>query len=232
MTTLLTQRKYRLGLRWAAEVGKTYGLWILIAFTALQLVQLGLRLSISFEGEFNDYLLRYFPFVLTAIGWVFLFKAFPLAIATGTTRKEFLAAFALFGAIVIAGSTAFMELVRVSHNLFAAEGGLDLGGFALLETLIRTAVYFTAGAAAGAVMVRFNAKPLGAALAGVVIAVLLLRPIPFQMLLTEFAAGVVFEVEFPGSEELFAPFDAVLTLVFGLVVWLALARAPMHHKKA
>lgn len=234
MTTLLAQRKYRLGLQWAAEVGKTYGLWILIAFTVLQLVQLGLRLAISFDGEYSDYVLRYLPLVLTGIGWVYLVRDFPLAITTGMTRKEFFAAYAVFGAVVIAGSVAFAELVRLSHNLFATEGtgSLDLGGIALLETLIRSAVYFTAGAAAGAVMARFNAKPLGAALAGVLIAMLILRAIPFQLLLTEFAAGVVLEVEFPGSEELYAPFDAVLSVVFVLVVWLALARAPMHPKKA
>lgn len=234
MTTILAQRKYRLGLRWSAEVGKTYGLWVLTAFAVLQLVQLGLRLSTSFEGENSVYLLRYLPLVLTAIGWVYLIRDFPLAIITGMTRKEFFAAYAVFGAVVIAGSVALMELARISHNLFAAEGtgDLDLGGIVLLETLIRSAVYFTAGAAAGAVMARFNAKQLGAALAGVLIAMLLLRAIPYQLLLTEFAAGVAFEVEFPGSEELFAPFDAVLTAVYVLVVWLALARAPMHHKKA
>lgn len=234
MTTLLAQRKYRLGLQWAAEVGKTYGLWILIAFTVLQLVHLGLRLSTQFEGDFNVYILTYLPFALTAIGWVYLIKAFPLAITAGMTRKEFFTAFAVFGGIVIAGGVAFMQLVKLLYNLFASEGsgGLDLVGATLLETLIRLAVYFTAGAAAGAVMARFSARPLGAALAGVLVSVLIFRPIPFQLLFSEFAQGGVFEVEFPGSEELYAPFDAVLSVVFVLVVWLALARAPMHPKKA
>lgn len=234
MDTVLAQRKYRLGLRWSAEVGRTFGLWALIALAALQLAQIGFRLAIGFEGDYTYYLLRYAPFVLTAVGWVYLFKAFPRAIATGMTRKELFVAFAVFSAVVIAGSVAFIELVKLCHNLIGPGdlGRLDLGGAALLETLIRTAVYFSAGAAAGAVMARFNGRTLGAVLAGVVIGVLIFRPIPFQLLFTEFAQGKVFEVELPGSEELLAPMDAVLTVVFVLIVWLTLARAPMPHKKA
>jgi hypothetical protein len=234
MNAVLTHRKYRIGLRWAAEVGRTHGLWALIAFAALMILQLGLRLAVSFEGDLSVFVLRYLPFVLTAVAWVYLVKNFPAAITTGMTRKEFLAAYALFGAIVIIGGVALTQLVKVVHNLVAVEGagGLDLYGVVLLETLIRMAVYFTAGSAAGAVMARFPARGVGAALAGVVIAALIFRPIPFQLLFTEFAAGKVFEVEFPGSEELLAPFDAVLTLVFVLVTWLALVRAPMPHSKA
>lgn len=229
MTTVLSQRRYQVGLRWAAETGRTCGLWTLAAFAAFQLVELGLRLSTQFEGDFSINLLRYVPFVLTAVAWVHVVKAFPPAIAAGMTRKEFVAAFAVFSAIVVAGGVAFMQLVKLVHNLSAAEGagGLDLFGAALLETLILVAVYFTAGAAAGAVMVRCASRNLGAALAGLLIAVLLFRTIPFQLLLTEFAGDVVFAVEYPGSEELTAPLDAVLTAAFALVAWLALVRAPL-----
>lgn len=234
VNAVLTRRKYRFGLRWAAEVGKTFGLWILIAFAALQVLQLGLGFSTSFEVDLNLYVLRFVPLVLTAIGWVYLMKTFPLAITTGMTRKEFFAAFAVFGAIVIAGGLAFMMSVKLVHNLFDADGtgGLDIAGIALLETLILMAVYFTAGAAAGAVMVRFNAKALGSVLAGLLISVLLLRTIPFQLLFEEFARpGAAYAVGYPGSEELLAPFDAVLTVVFVLVVRLSLARAPLPHQR-
>ncbi|MCC3764414.1 hypothetical protein K3N28_15210 [Glycomyces sp. TRM65418] len=233
MTTVLAHRKYRLALRWAAEVGKTFGLWTLIAFAVLHLVQLGLRLSTSFEGDMSFYLLRYLPFVLTAVGLVYLLKAFPLAIAAGLTRKEFFAAFAVFSGIAIAGGVAVMQLVKLVHNLFysADGGGLDLYGATLLETLIRMAVYFTAGAAAGALLARFDRRASGGILAGAAVSVLIFRTIPFQLLLAEFPEDVAFAVEYPGSEELLAPFDAVLTVLFVLVVWLTLARAPLPHKK-
>ncbi len=234
MNTVLSQRKYLVGSRWAAEVGRTYGLWILVAFAVLHLVQLGLRLSMPLEQDFSIYILRFLPFVLTAIGWVYLLRSFPLAISAGMTRKEFFAAFAVFGAIVIAGGLAFTLLVRLVYNLFLADGtdGLDLYGMVLLETLIRLAVYFTAGTAAGAIMVRFKARLLGAALVGLLVSVMIFRQLPLQLLLSEFSSGGTLTIEFPGSEELLAPIDAVLTMVFVLVTWLALARAPLPHKKA
>lgn len=233
MNTVLTQRKYRIGLQWAGEVGKSSGLWAMVAFAVLQLVQIGLRLSLGFEGDFSVYLLGYGPFLLTAIAWVSLLKTFPAAITAGMTRKEFFGAFAVFSALVIAGGVAFIELVRACYNLLgpAEYGSLDFGGISLLETLILVSVNFTAGAACGAVMARFNARPLSALLAGLFIAVLLLRTIPYELFFNEFADGT-FEVEFPGSKELFAPFDAVLAVVFALIVWPALARAPMPQKKA
>lgn len=234
MNAVLAQRKYCLGLRWSAEVGRTFGLWALIAFAALQATQIGFRLAVGFEGDYSPYLLRYAPFVLTAVGWVYLLKAFPLAITAGMTRKELFAAFAVFGSVVIAGTVVFFELVRLSYNLLGAGefGPLDLGGAALLETLILTAVYFSAGAAAGAVMARFNGRTLGVVLAALLVGTLIFRTIPFQLLFTEFAVGTTFEIEFPGSEELFAPMDAVLTVGFVLIVWLALVRAPLPAKKA
>jgi hypothetical protein len=109
MNAVLAQRKYRLGLRWSAEVGRTFGLWALIAFAALQAAQIGFRLAVGFEGDYSPFLLRYAPFVLTAIGWVYLLKAFPLAITAGMTRKELFGAFAVFGSVVIACTVAFLS---------------------------------------------------------------------------------------------------------------------------
>jgi hypothetical protein len=234
MTHILAQRKFHLGLRWAADAGKSFGLWAVIVWAALQLVQFGFRLAVDFEGDFSLYLLRFGPLVLTAVAWVHLVKTFPLAIATGMTRREYFAAYSVFSAVVVAGGVAYMAIVKVGYNLTGAEatGSLDLGGAALLETGIRAAVYFAAGSAAGAVMARSSSRNLGAVLAGVLIGVLLFRSIPFQLLISEFAEGVLFEVEFPGSEELLAPLDAVLTVVYVLIVWLALARASMPHRKA
>lgn len=234
MNTVLSQRKYQIGLRWAAEAGRTFGLWVLIATAVLYLVQLALRPSTPYEEYFSFLILRYLPFVLTAIGWVHLVRSFPTAIASGMTRKEFLAAFTVFSAIVIAAGLAFTLLIRLVHNLIFTDGtdGLDLYGSALLEILIRLSLFFTAGAAAGAIIARFNARSLSAVLVGLLVSVLIFRQIPFQLMLSEFSSGGTLTMEFPGSEELLAPIDAVLTLVFVLVTWLALARAPLPHKKA
>jgi hypothetical protein len=235
MHPVLSQRKYQVGLRWAAEVGRTFGLWILIAFAALQAVQIGLRLATPFDGDFGLYFYWITPLFLTAVAWVYLSKSFTSAISTGMTRKEFTGAFAVFAVIVIAGGIAFTQLIAFAYNLAHADGtdDLDVYGFSLVESLTNAAVYFSAGAAAGALLVRFGRRALGGLLAGLLISVLLLRQVPLELAQSGFFGDNERAVlEFSPGSDLHAPIDAALTCLFMLIAWAALARAPLPHKRA
>jgi hypothetical protein len=69
-------------------------------------------------------------------------------------------------------------------------------------------------------------------LAGLLISVLIFRQLAFQLVVSDFFSGDALVLEYPGSEEQLAPLDAVLTLAYVLIAWLALVRAPLPAKKA
>lgn len=235
MNATLAGRRYRLGLRLSSEVATTFGLWFLIAFAAVHAVAMALRALTPFEGDFSVYLFPFLPPLLIAVVWVHLLRAFPQSIAGGMTRKEILAAFAVFGAFTIAGGFVLTQLFAVMGHLFVPGGTAALAvyyGLDPIEALARSAVYVTAGGAAGALMARCGAQRLGPVLAGLVIAVLLLRQVPLELArAASYGDDVLVFWEFPSTPYLLAPLDAILACLFALVAWAALARAPMPHKK-
>ncbi|WP_030156696.1 hypothetical protein [Glycomyces sp. NRRL B-16210] len=234
MNATLAGRRYRLGMRLSAEVATTFGLWFLMSLAAVHAVMIGLRALTPFDGDFSFYLFPALPLILTAVCWVHLLRAFPAGIAGGMTRKELLTAFAVFGALVTAGGFALSQLIVLLQDLLVPGdlGDVDAYGLAPIESLTRSAVFVAAGLAAGALMSRFGAQRLGGALAGVVVAVLLLRQIPLELAKAGYAGErtIVF-LEYPSNPDLLAPLDAILALLLALVAWAALARAPMPHKK-
>lgn len=234
MNTLLAQRKYHLAARLAAEAGKTFGLWTLAAYATLQAVQGALRIFTEFDGDFSFYLFGLLPLVLIALPWVDLVKAYPRAIGAGVTRKEFVHAYTLYCAVLTAAGFAFSQLVVIVAELTDSGAHDGVYGASPLDALTRAAVHVAAGAAAGAVMVRFDRDLVRGALAGLLVTVLLLRQIPLQIATHNAPTGdgdlVLFQ--YPAAGVPLAELDAVLTVVFALVAWAALARAPMPGKRA
>ncbi|WP_205325630.1 hypothetical protein [Glycomyces sp. YM15] len=234
MNAVLAQRKYRLGAQLATDTAKTFGLWAVAAYALLQAVQGVLRITVGFEGDFSHYLFGILPLLLLAISWVTLLKAYPSAIGAGLTRREFGSAYALFSAVLIAAGFAFSQLIVIVAELTNSGAYDGFYGAAPIDALTRTAVHVTCGAAAGAIIVRFDRDLVKGTLAGVLITALLLRQIPLQIAASAAPGGdgdLVF-FAFPADGVPFAQLDAVLTVVFVLIAWLALARAPMPHKKA
>ncbi|MDA1359850.1 hypothetical protein O1R50_09465 [Glycomyces luteolus] len=234
MNTLLAQRKYRLAIRLSTDTAKTFGLWAAAAYALLQAVQGVFRVLTGFDADYGNYLVGFLPLLLLAISWVNFVKAYPSAIGAGMTRREFGTAYALFSALLIAAGFAFTQLIVIVAELTDSSAYDGFYGAAPIDALTRAAVYVTAGAAAGAIIVRFDRDLVKGTLAGVLIAMLLLRQIPLQIAASEAPSGdgdLVF-FEFPADGVPLAPLDAVLTVAFVLIAWLALARAPMPDKKA
>ncbi|MCD0446718.1 hypothetical protein LO763_24165 [Glycomyces sp. A-F 0318] len=231
MSTPLAQRKYRFAMQLSSEVGMTFGLWILMSLAVVHAVTAAARALTPFEGDFSHYLFPVLPLILAAVGWVHLYRSFPLAVTAGMTRKEFLTAYAVFGAIVVAGGFAFMQLFVILQDLLVPAGaGIDAYGADPLESLTRSAVYFAAGAAAGALMARFGGRGLSGLLAGLVFGAVLLRQVPLELARSEYFGGSAV-LELPSEEALLAPLDAVLAALLALVVWAALAKAPIPNSR-
>lgn len=233
MNTTLAARKYRLGLRMSTEVGRTWGLWFLIAVAAAHAVMFALRALTPFEGELSFYLFPVLPVLTVAIAWVHLARAFPQAIATGMTRKEFQAAYAIFAAVLVLGGVLLTQLILGGAELVAPGSvtDADFYGFAPVESLTRVAVYVAAGAAAGALLARFGPTRRGGALAGLVVGVLLLRQIPLELMQAERLGDGVLIMEIPSRNSGLALVDAILASLFALVALAALAKAPMPSKR-
>lgn len=242
MSAILTQRKYRLAARLANDTARTFGLYTVIAFGVLLAASLLWR---QFTGGYEDFaglLLLVSPFITTVIAWVHLVKSYPLAIAAGLTRKEFLAAYALFGlatvlvtAVLTQIGLAFLDLVDTWRGV---EHDMGFYGQTPLESLVRAALFFACGAAAAAAKLRFQRTWISAPLAALVIAGVVYRLVAYYALIkilgmeNSSTDGVVFEYPNVDLSAVIPYLDAVLAAVFALIAWALLARAPMRPKQA
>jgi hypothetical protein len=240
MNAVLTQRKYRLAARLATDTARTFGLYTVIAFGVLLAASLLWR---QITGEYADLaamLIFAVPLIVTVIAWAHLAKSYPLAIATGLTRKEFLAAYALFGLATVLVTALLTQLGLAVIDLFDTFRGVEhhMGfyGQTPLESVVRPALFFACGAAAAAAKLRFDRTWISAPLAAVVIAGVVYRSVAYFALMqlvgmeNSSTDGTVFEYPNVDLSAVIPYLDAVLAAVFALIAWALLARAPMRPK--
>jgi hypothetical protein len=107
-------------------------------------------------------------------------------------------------------------------------------GTGLLESVVRPAVYFAVGAAAGAVVIRLGRRWLGALASAVLVSLVLYRMpgyLAARMAADQLPMKDGINLEIPTQLSL-APLDAVLAVLFALLAWALLARAPMRTRPA
>lgn len=249
MTTVLAQRKYRLAGRLALEVLAGYGLWTVIAFAVLAAGSAVLRAATGGgEEEVSLFVFTVLPLLMAAFGWVYLDRTYPAAIANGMTRREFNTAYALFGGALVLAAAVFtqvaMLVLRLTHGaswvdlLTRLDSGDYVYGLALGESIVRPALYFACGAAVGAFRYRFNNGSIGAVFGALALATVLFRGLAYyagiKLLGMENASvdGAVFAYPNADVDALTPYLDTVLAVLFVLLAWTLLARAPMLPKKA
>ena len=239
MTTVLTHRKYRLATRLAADTARTFGLWLTAAFIVLAALSLLLHWTVGETDEYAYYALIAVAFAMLAAGWVHLYKGYPLAIANGLTRKEFLAGFALYGLVTVLAAAALTQLGRLLLELSPTTDVKQTGFYGLypLDSLARPLLWFTVGAAAGAAMLRFRGRWTGALVAALFVGAVFYRPIGISLGIelaqaTPFGEGTLVSVPVSMTLEHLALIDIGLTVPFALITWALLAKAPMRPKPA
>ncbi|MCH7230047.1 hypothetical protein L0U85_04115 [Glycomyces sp. L485] len=224
MESTLRNRRYRVAARLSAELASTFGLWTTAALAALLLAEWVVDLASAEPKAYANLVFTVLPFVVAAVGWVYLYRSFPAAVISGITRRELLISYALFGAVVVVGSALLVQAGVFVQDRITGTASLFYGRN-WTESLIRPLVYFAAGAAAGAVSLRFG---LGR-LTGLLFAVLLLRQIPIALSSSD---GATVLLSYPSPEVMLAPLDVALAAVFLALTWAVLRRAPMSLKKA
>jgi hypothetical protein len=239
VTTVLAHRKYRLAARLAIDTARTFGLWLTAGFVVLAAVSLILHWTVGETDEYAYYALFAVAIAMLAAGWVHLYKGYPLAIANGLTRKEFLAGFALYGLATVLAAAALTQLGRLILELSPTTATRHTGFYGLypLDSLARPLLWFTVGAAAGAAMLRFRSRWTGAFLSALFVAAVFYRPIGISLGVelaqsTPFGEGTLVSVPVSMTLEHLALIDLGLTVPFALVTWGLLARAPMRPKPA
>ncbi|HEX2144127.1 MAG TPA: hypothetical protein VHG10_06435 [Glycomyces sp.] len=232
MNAVLAQRKYRIAGRLANDTAWTFGLFSAVAFLVLAAGSVAYRLVTGEQEEFALWLLFAIPLMMTVLGWVHLTKSYPLALANGLTRKEFLAGFAMFGLATVLATAALTQLAVLILDHAPANGSAHTMGFygiAPFESLARPALYFTAGAAAGAAMLRIRNRWFGALIGALMVAAVVYRQLGYM-----FGVRLIESEGTPIFDEMsdMAAYDAVLAVLFVLAAWALLARAPMRPKPA
>jgi hypothetical protein len=239
MNAVLAQRKYRLAGRLATDTAMTFGLWSVVTFVVLLLASLGYREISGQYAQYADWVLVAIPAVMTVTGWIHLQKSYPLALSNGLTRKEFLAAYALFGAATILVAAALTQIGIVVVDQLAAFRGAEhhMGfyGMAPLESVARPALYFALGTAAGAAMLRFGKRWLVAFAAALTVAAVVYRLAGVAFVRVAIQRATEADTDSLASislERLLVPVDTALAIVFALLAWVLLAKAPMRPKPA
>jgi hypothetical protein len=239
VTAVLSRRKYRLAARLATDTARTFGLWLTAAFIALAAISLLLHWTVGETDEYAYYALFAIAMAMLAAGWVHLYKGYPLAIAHGLTRKEFLAGFAIYGLLTVLAAAALTQLGRLLLDLSPTTdvNGTGFYGLYPLDSLARPLLWSTVGAAAGAAMLRFRGRWTGALVAALFVGAVVYRPIGISLGVelaraTPFGEGTLVSVPVSMSLEHLALIDLGLTVPFALIAWALLARAPMRPKPA
>lgn len=238
MNTVLKQRKIRLAARLATDTAMTFGLLSVAAFTVLIVVSLIWR---EISGEYvqlASWVIFAIPLILAIQAWVHLTKSYPMALANGLTRREFLAAYALFALATVIATAALTQLGLAVIDLFSTFRGVahheGFYGMGLAESVVRPALFFAAGAAGGAITLRLGGRWLGAVVSAVTLSAVIFRELGYMAMAavarglpTKDGYNITFEIgDYLGT------IDAVGTLVLALLVWALLARAPMRPKTA
>ena len=235
MTTVLTQRKYRVAAQLATKTARTVGLAAVAAFALLLAASAVYRSVTGQYEEYAYYALMAVPLVMIGLAWVQVFRTYPRALANGVTRKETLTALALFGAAAVLAAALATQLGLVVIGFFSTFEGVEhhrgFYGLTLTESIVRPAVYFACGATAAAAMLRFGNRAVGAVVAGLAIGLVLYRQPVVQFVYTEYAkaAGTSSTAEL-GS--MLLPVDLALAVLFTITAWLLLLRAPLRNKRA
>lgn len=242
METALAQRKYHLAARLANDTARTFGLYTVATFAALLLSSEIWRVISGEHEPFAELPLFAVPLIVTVVAWVHLSKSYPLAIAGGLTRKEFLAAYALFGLATILVTAVLTQLGLVVVDLFAgfrgAERDLGFYGLAPLESVVRPALYFACGAAAAAMKLRFPSPWIGVPLSTLVVVSVIYRQVAYYAAMKAVgmengsADGSVFEYPLVDLSAIHPYLDLALAALLALITWALLTRAPMRPKRA
>lgn len=242
MNAVLTQRKYHLAARLANDTARTFGLYAVLAFAALLVTSLIWRETTGKYEDFAHWVLIAVPLIITVVAWVHLSKSYPLAIAGGLTRREFLAAYAMFGLATVLVTAALTQLGVVVIDLFDTFRGVEhhvgFYGETAFESVVRPALYFACGAAATAVKLRFPSVWLSASLSALIVAAVIYRQVGYYAVMKAVgmengsADGSVFEYPLVDLSVIHPYLDAVLVVPLALIAWILLARAPMRPKPA
>jgi hypothetical protein len=239
MHAVLSRRKYHLAARLANDTARTFGLWLTAAFAVLAIVSAILHAATGESDELAYYALMAIPMVMLASGWVHLYKGYPLAIANGLTRKEFLAGFALYGLATVLVAAALTQLGRLILDQLPTTETKHVGfyGLFLFDSLARPFLWFTVGAAAGAAMLRFRSRWFGAFVSALFVAAVVYRPIGISLAVDIGSAiplgeGTLIEVPVGLTTDSLALIDVAIAIPFALIAWGLLARAPMLPKPA
>ncbi|MCC3764413.1 hypothetical protein K3N28_15205 [Glycomyces sp. TRM65418] len=242
MTTVLAHRKYRLASRLAYDTARTFGLYAVVAFAALLAASVVWREITGEYESFAQLVLFAVPLIVIVIAWVHLSKSYPLGIAGGLTRREFLTAYALFGLATVLVTAGLTQLGLMVDGRFAAARGAEPGmgfyGLAALEAVVRPALYFACGAAAAAAKLRFRSTRIGVALSALIVVAVVYRQVAYYAVMKALgmengsADGSVFEYPLVDLSAIHPYLDLVLAVAFTLTAWALLARAPMPPKRA
>jgi hypothetical protein len=240
VNAVLTQRKYRLAARLATDTARTFGLWLTAGFVVLVIVSAILHATTAGESEEYAYwALQAVPLAMLASGWVHLYKGYPLALANGLTRKEFLTGFALYGLATVLVAAALTQLGRLILDQLPTTDSKQVGFYGLfpLDSLARPALWFTVGAAAGAAMLRSRSRWFGAFVSALFVAAVVYRPIGISLAISigqelPLGDGTLIELPLEMSTNTLALIDLALAVPLALITWALLARAPMRPKPA
>ncbi|GAA1681563.1 hypothetical protein GCM10009830_30890 [Glycomyces endophyticus] len=229
--TALATRPFQLAVRFSARAARTWGLWTVIAFAAAAAASALLRAATGGGLEFAVFVLMSVPLMAAGLGWSHTQQRYPRTVAAGVTRGQFLGASALYGAVVVLASAAFIRLGLLYVDL--ASTGAAVYGESVAESFARPALYLACGAAAGAVMTRFQSRTAGAVAAAFVFAVVVFREVVVWGALT--AAGELPQKEgvmisLPIEGVSLVPVDAVGAVLFAVLAWALLRGAPMRPK--
>lgn len=240
MNAVLAQRKYHLAARFAYDTARTSGLWRTAAFIALAAISAILYAnSGGTTEELATYVLFAVPLAMFLAGWLHLSKGYPLAIAHGFTRKEFLAGFALYGLATVVTAAALTQVGRLILEQLPTSSHRHTGFYGLgpLDSLARSALWFTVGATAAAAKLRFPGRRLGVLVSALFVAAVVYRPVAISLVrnfLQEvpFGDGTLVEVPVQMTTNHLALIDLAVTVPLALIAWALLARAPMRPRSA
>lgn len=227
MNAVLAQRKYRLAANLATGTAKTFGLGAVALFAAALIASMIYREATGNDEEFAYLAIMAVPLIMTVLAWANLYKAYPRALANGVTRKEALGAFAIYAAATVLTAAALTRLGILVIDLRDAAHETGFYGLTPLESLVRPALYFALGAAAAAAMLRFGKHWAGAVVAALMVGSVVFRPVVVSFVLNQIDGPATTTVE-----RIYTPLDTAMTVVFALIAWALLARAPMRPKPA
>lgn len=238
MNAVLTQRKYRLAGRLANDTARTFGLWWVLTFVLLAIASEVYRRVAGDYEDFAFYALFLITLPVLAAAWVHLHKSYPLAVPNGLTRKEFLTAYAMFGAATVFAAAVLVQLgqfvIDLSSTFRGTEYDTGFYGLTPLESVVRPALWFAVGAAAAAAKLRVPGRLLGSVVGALMVAAVLYRTVGISVALnlTNGAFeedGTLIQLPFDFS---LAPLDVGLAVLFAVITWALLLRAPMQPKAA